>query len=168
MSVNHHCINIQFSVFCHINQQTNQLLIHHHTYTKTIYQSTTIADILSVFSQPTTNSTKQYVSQPSLRIYFQFSVNQQPIRQSNMSVNHHCNYTFSFMSVNQHTIYTFSFQSTNKPFNKAMMPIYTLSSQSTNKPLLKQSIHSVLSQLKQNQQNNMSVTYHCIYTFSFQ
>ena len=143
-------------------------------------QSTIIASIFSFhssvtsFNKPTSYSSiitpipKQYVSQPPLHIYFQFSVNQQPIRQSNMSVNHHCNYTFSFMSVNQHTIYTFSFQSTNKLFNKAMVPIYTFSSQSTNIPLLKQSIHSVLSQQKQNQQNNMSVTHHCIYTFSFQ
>ena len=149
-------------------------------FNKEICQSTITASIFSFqssgtsFNKPTSYSSiitsipKHYVSQPPLHIYFQFSVNQQSIRQSNMSVSHHCNYTFSFMSVNQHTIYTFSFQSTNKPSNKAMMPIYTFSSQTTDKPLLKQSIHSVLSQQNQNQQNNMSVTHHCIYTFSFQ
>ena len=62
-------------------------------------QSTIIVYIHSTFRQPTNHSPKLYVSQSPLHIHIQFSVNQQPIRQSNMSGNHHCNYTFSFMSV---------------------------------------------------------------------
>ena len=109
MLVNYHCIYIRFSVFQQITS-FNKLTSH----------SLIIVSIHSSHSQPRRKSTKQYISQPLLRVNIQFSVNYQTIQQRLVSAKHHCLFAFSLMSVNHHCIYTFSVQSTNKPFNKSI------------------------------------------------
>ena len=141
MSVNHHRIYnsassqlINFSIKQYVSQTSFHIYIFG-------FQSTNIGYIHSVFNQQIIHSLKQYVgqpswhmhlqlyvSQPTSHLYIQFSVNQHIIQQSNLFVNHHC-------------IYTFSFRSSRTSFSKP-----------TSRSFITVSLHSVLNQTKNNWQ----------------